>query len=170
MGDEDSGMEIPNRNDGDECWMDLYDDVDATEKTPLTRFKISDRVQAMHLLSDDAIVKFIIGDICVKGRKCMACPNDRECAEMFGSVKVATETIRNFRRKYWDAKIDAGQQYAGQIFERRKQLYHDIDTMKVYNKETGKLLIEYKIDGIFVCKSFFHVRTRKHYCIANFII
>ena len=59
--------------------MDLYDDVDATEKTPLSRFIISDRVQAMHLLSHDAVNKLLIGGNCVMGKKCMACPNDRDC-------------------------------------------------------------------------------------------
>ena len=132
--------------------MDLEDDVDSTEKTPLSRFKISDKVQAIHLISDESVNKLLIGDNCVLGTKCAACPNDRDCEEMFGSVKVARETIQNFRKKYWDYKTEVGQ-----IFTRRKQLYNDIDAMKVYNTETCKLHIEYKIDGIFVCKRFFHV-------------
>jgi hypothetical protein len=35
----------------------------------------------------------------------MACPNDRDCREMFGTVSEARERIRNFRKKYWNGKM-----------------------------------------------------------------
>ena len=95
----------------------------------------------------------------------MACPNDRDCREMFGTVSEARERIRNFRKKYWNGKNDPGN-----IFDRRKQLFVDIDAIKVYNKETKQFIIEYKIEGRFVCKSFFHVSASKYYWIACLII
>jgi hypothetical protein len=136
--------------EGDSCWMDVDEQDDVIEKAPTARFKISDRVQATHLLSDDSINKVILGDHCVKGRKCMSCPNDRECADLFGSVKEAKETIRNFHNE------------PGNIYMRRKQLLQDIDAMKVLKKESTQVRIQYKIDGRFVCKSFFHVSTPVH--------
>jgi len=142
--------------DDEGCWMEICDEVDDNEKDFIPRFKMSSSVQSTHLLSNDSINQLLIGDHCVKGRKCMACPNDRDCREMFGTVSEARERIRNFRKKYWNGKNDPGN-----IFDRRKQLFVDIDAMKVYNKETKQFIIEYKIEGRFVCKSFFHVSASK---------
>ena len=152
--DEDRSNDKANNKDEEGCWIDVDDEVVDTEKASMPRYKMSDRVQAMHLLSDDSINKLLIGDFCVKGTKCMACPNDRDCADIFGPVKLARETIRNFRRKYWNEKSEPGD-----IFMRKKQFLQDIDATKVHNNETTQIFIQYKIDGRFVCKSFFYVST-----------
>ena len=92
--------------DDEGCWMEICDEVDDNEKDFIPRFKMSSSVQSTHLLSNDSINQLLIGDHCVKGRKCMACPNDRDCREMFGTVSEARERIRNFRKKYWNGKMN----------------------------------------------------------------
>ena len=141
------------RTNDDDTWTD-DDENDATidEKSSISRFKVSNTVQATHLLSDESINVLLVGDHCVKGRKCTSCPNDGDCVEIFGPIKSARDIIRTFRKKYWDNAGDVGQ-----IYSRRKQLLQDLDTMKVVNVENSGISIEYKIEGRFVCKSFFHV-------------
>jgi len=155
MKDIDNSCEKPLRcsNNDDETWIDTDDENDANEKSVVSRFKVSDSVQANQFLSDESINNLLIRDHCIKGRKCTPCPNDGECGDVFGSVKTARETIRTFRRKYWD-----NASAAGMIFSRRKQLIQDLDTMKL-RMENSQTIIQYKIDGRFVCKSFFQVST-----------
>ena len=136
----------------DDTWTDDDENDANNEKSSISRFKVSNTVQATHLHSDDSINGLLVGEHCVKGRKCTSCPNDGECAELFGPIRSARDIVRNFRKKYWDNAGDVGQ-----ICSRRKQLLQDIDTMKVVNLENSAISIEYKIDGRFVCKSFFHV-------------
>jgi len=137
----------------EEGWIDDDDETNVCEKSIISRFKISNCVQATHLLSDESINSMLIkNEQCIKGRKCTPCPNDGECGECFGPIKSAKEIIRAFRRKYWEKASESGQ-----IFLRRKQLLQDIDTMKVMNTVNSQMSIQYKIDGIFVCNSFFFV-------------
>ena len=141
-------------NEADEDWMDVYEEVVDTRIETPSRFKISSTVKARSLLSDDNINLLLVGDTCTKSRKCASCPNDRECADALGKIKVAREIIRDFRRRYWNIS-----ECKGQVRERRQNLLDDIDAMKVVDQATSKLEIQFKISGIFVCKSFFWVRN-----------
>ena len=106
------------------------------------------------MLSDESIRSLLTADGCCKTRKTQLCPNDRDCEESFGPIKEASKIMKNFRSRYWN--VDGG---AGQIFQRRKLLLQDIEAMKVVDKDKDQTLIQYKIAGIFVCKSFFFVST-----------
>ena len=138
-------------NDNDE-WIDDCDENKSTVKPVLSRFKVSNTVQSNLLLSDESINSLLIKDHCIKSRNSSTCPNDGECGECFGPIKSAREIMRDFRKKYWDKAGDSGH-----IFQRRKQLLQDIDNMKVLSKENSHIQIQYKIDGVFVCKAFFCV-------------
>ena len=137
----------------EDVWIDEYDETNTCEKPMQSRFKMSNSVQATHLLSDESINSLLNQkEECKKGRKCTLCPNDGECGESFGPIKRAREIIRTFRKKYWNDESESGQ-----IYLRRKQLLQDLDAMTIRNTETSQITIQYKIDGIFVCKSFFYV-------------
>jgi hypothetical protein len=150
------GNTCANSTIDNEIWVDEVEG-DGQENPVASRFRVSSTVQANHLLSDASINAMLIGEHCLKGRKCSPCPNDGDCGECFGAIKSAREVIKAFRKKYWDNASDVGQ-----IFLRRKQLLQDIDTMKVLNKENSQITIQYKIDGVFVCKSFFYVSVIIH--------
>ena len=149
----DASEKLPKASSDMDTWIDENENDSFNEKSSISRFKVSNIVQATHLLSDDSINGVLVGEHCVKGRKCTTCPNDGDCGELFGPIKSARDIIRTFRNKYWDNAGDVGQ-----IYSRRKQLLQDLDTMKVVNDvKNSEITIEYKIDGRFVCKSFFHV-------------
>ena len=138
--------------------MDVYQEDEGTEKEKSSRFKISSTVKARSLLSDDSINLLLLGDPCTKSRKCAPCPNDRECAEALGKIRTARETIREFRRMYWNVN-DA----IGLVRERRQRLLDDINSIKVLDQQSSKIEIQFKIDGIFVCISFFWVSFFLYY-------
>lgn len=135
----------------DEGWMDDFDESKTPSIEPLSRFKMSNTVKANLLLSDDSINELLLGRKCVKGRRCVPCPNDGDCPEVFGMPRTARDIIREFRKIYWNTCVEAGQ-----ISARRKSLLEDLNGLKVITK--GKTYIEYKINGIFVCKTFYWVK------------
>ena len=134
----------------DEEWFDDFDEV--VGKVPIARFKISNAAKAKMLLSDESMNSLLVGARCLKGRKSIPCPNDCECAESFGSVKISRDIIREFRKTFWSIS-----KTEGQVKERRKTLLDNLFAMRVLDKETNKFHIQYKIDGIVVCKLFFYV-------------
>ena len=133
-------------------------DIDNERHIPnyQNRYKISDNVKAGLVLSDESINKLILLDQCVSGRNCSSCPNQRDCAGALGSVKVCRENIRSLRERYWNISVTKGF-----IIERRKRLLDDLMSFKVVDSKTGKIDLQYKICGIFVCKKFFYVRLQQ---------
>ena len=117
------------------------------------RFKIANTVKAENLLSDESVNRLLLGSTCGIGKKCSKCPHDQECSEAFGTPKKSRDIIREFRARYWEIKDKKGM-----ISERRKRLIEDIESMKVVNNITSKIDIQFKIDGIFVCKMLFWVK------------
>ena len=77
----------------------------------------------------------------------ITCPNDQDCAEALGKIRTARETIR---RIYWIVN-----EAKGPVRERRQRLLDDFDSMKALDQQSPKFEIQFQIDGIFVCKSFF---------------
>jgi len=143
----------------EEDWMDAVDDDDddLLEKPIVSRYKVSDEVQCRFLLGDESINMLLLGNFCEKSRKCFCCPNKGDCVDELGSIKNARETIRIFRRKFWNEKSERGH-----IFERRQKLLQEIESLKVIRTVKGisGTNIQFKIAGIFVCKSFYYVSLR----------
>ena len=104
------------------------------------------------LLSNESINKFLLSEKCGGGRKTSPCPHDGRCVEQLGNINEARETIKNLREKFWN---DTGAR--GIVDRRRLKLLEDLESFKVMDKHSGKITLQYKISGIFVCKKFFWV-------------
>jgi hypothetical protein len=88
----------------------------------LSRYKISDEVQCRFLLGDESINTLLLGNFCVKNRKCFCFHNKGDCVDTLGSIRDARETSRSFRRKFRNEKSESGH-----IFERQQKLLQELN-------------------------------------------
>ena len=61
--------------------------------------------------------------------------------------------VRTLRLKYWEN----GDDVKGAVGRRRQKLLDELESFKVVDKTSGKISLEYKFSGIFVCKKFYWV-------------
>jgi len=123
------------------------------------REKKSEAEKTLFCLSDDAINSLINKCKCTAARMTGSCPNDFKCADFmtqqFGLIKTRN-VLKQFRLKYWThSEVNK----SAAIKNRRLALLRDLNTMYLRDENHRTGIIEYKISGQRVCKSFYFEAT-----------
>ena len=116
--------------------------------------KMSETEKTCVCLSDDAINNLINKCECTRARMTETCPNGFKCSDFitqrFGLLRTRN-IIKQFRLKYWThSQVNK----AACIKNRRLALLRDLNTMYLRDTIHDNGIIEYKISGQRVCKSF----------------
>ena len=121
--------------------------------------KMSETEKTCVCLSDDAINNLINKCECTRARMTETCPNGFKCSDFitqrFGLLRTRN-IIKQFRLKYWThSQVNK----AACIKNRRLALLRDLNTMYLRDTIHDNGIIEYKISGKRVCKSFYFEAT-----------
>jgi hypothetical protein len=143
-----------------ECEMDSSDKYfqDISDCPPPTRkWKKNESCRGEELLCDKTLMGLLFQYECKPCRMSKACLNHSNCRNVFGLISDAKELLAKFRLSYWPKN--------GNVTDRKKKLLGELTGFLNFDLLKQTQIIDFKICGRSVCKSFFKV----HSCNNNII-